>query len=87
MKRPAGGGHHDGVVPLVGVFLTESCLDHIVLYFLNSWGGEDDVVAGDAQDRPGGGNHCQGTVKTLLHEDPPGHGDVLAPCQHYGQGL
>ena len=31
-KDLPGGGHHDGVVPLVGAFLTESCLDHIVLY-------------------------------------------------------
>ena len=41
-------------------------------------GGEDDAVAGDAQDRHGGVG-----VKTLKHDDPPGHGeqgDVLAPC-------
>ena len=46
-------------------------------------GGEDDVVAGDAQGRPGGSEQYQGTVKTILHDDPPGHGDqgdVLAPC-------
>ena len=46
-------------------------------------GGEDDVIAGDAQDRHSGGEHYQGTVKTLLHDVPPGHGDhgdVLAPC-------
>ena len=44
-------------------------------------GGEDDAVAGDAQDRHGEHYH-QGTAETLQHDDPPGHGphgDVLTP--------
>ena len=76
-----GGGHHDGVVPLVDAVLTASCLGHTVLH-AQVVGAEDDVVAGDARDRPGGGEHYQGAVKTLLHDDPPGHGeqcDVPAP--------
>ena len=39
-KDLPGGGHHDGAVaPLVGTFLTESCLDHIYR--------PPDVVAGE----------------------------------------
>ena len=44
------GGHHDGVAALIGAFLPESCLNHIVFYscVVVVKGSKDDAVAGDA---------------------------------------
>ena len=67
---------------MMGLFLWISLLSPVWI-ISGVEGGEDDVVAGDTQDRHGGGEHYQGTVKPLLYDDPPGpgdHGDVLAPC-------